>query len=159
MYYITIYPIIIRQQIIAVFVRYELKQIFATLCRMEHKHLGELEQTIMDIVWRDEQTSATRVLRELKKERRIAYTTIATILQRLYDKGLVQRHKKDGCYQYEAKVEKEHFIQHISSSFLNRLMGSFGDTALASFARSIDTLPPEKRKLLLQQLESYEQQK
>lgn len=126
---------------------------------MKATSLGELEKQIMDIVWESKSCSARDVLIILEKDRKLAYTTIATILQRLYDKGLIKRTENKLGYIYSPKVSKEKYTKNVAQSFLNKFINSFGDTAIASFAESIDKLPEKKRKFFLKTLEEHDANK
>lgn len=126
---------------------------------MKATQLGELEQQVMDILWEHKQCSARDILTQLEKDRKLAYTTVATILQRLYDKGLVTRKDDKLGHIYAPKVSKEKFSKNIAQSFLNKFIDSFGDTAIASFAESIDKLPDEKRKYFLEILDEHDKNK
>ena len=118
--------------------------------------LGELEKQIMDILWEQQSSSVRCVLQELKKERKIAYTTVATILQRLYDKGMVHKKEDKLGFTYAPKISREDYIKSLSQSFLSNLVSSFGDMAIASFAHSIEDLPKKKKKYFLEMLTEYE---
>jgi predicted transcriptional regulator len=122
---------------------------------MKPATLGELEKQIMDIVWECISCSARDVLNKLETNRKLAYTTVATILQRLYDKGLLKRTEDKLGYIYSPKVTRESYSKNISHSFLKNFINSFGDTAIASFAESIDKLPPKKREYFLKLLEEH----
>ena len=126
---------------------------------MKTKSLGELEQQIMDILWEHRQCSARDVLTILEKEKKLAYTTVATILKRLYEKGLLIRKEKRIGYIYSPKLSKERYSKNIARVFLNKFINSFGDTAIASFADSIDKLPTKKREYFLKLLEEHEKNK
>ena len=121
--------------------------------------LGELEKQIMDIVWECNECSGRDVLTKLKKNRKLAYTTVATILQRLYEKGLLIRKEKRIGYVYSPKLSKERYGKSIAKSFLNKFIDSFGDTAIASFAEGIDGLPKKKRKQFLKLIEKHDKSK
>lgn|SRR3989338_299036 len=121
--------------------------------------LGELEKQVMDIVWEKQQCSARDVLTKLEKEKKLAYTTIATILQRLYDKKLLGRTKNDAGYTYFPKISKETYTKNAAQSFLKSFINSFGDIAIASFASSIDRLPEKKRQYFLDILNEHEKNK
>ncbi|MBI3379949.1 BlaI/MecI/CopY family transcriptional regulator [Candidatus Gottesmanbacteria bacterium] len=126
---------------------------------MKAKSLGELEQQIMDIVWEYKHCSARDILNRLETEKKLAYTTIATILHRLHGKGLVER-KGDGlAYIYSPKLTKESYSKNLAQSFLKKFIHSFGDVAIASFAASIDRLPKGKREYFLTLLEKYDKTK
>lgn len=121
--------------------------------------LGELEQRIMDIVWESKNCSARDVLIELEKDKKLAYTTVATILQRLFDKGFLSRKESTAGHIYSPKVSKEKYTKNIARIFLKKFINSFGNTAIASFADSIDKLPEKKRKYFLEILEEHDKNK
>lgn len=122
---------------------------------MRSTSLGGLEQQIMDIVWEQKSCSARDVLTKLERDKKLAYTTVATILQRLYDKGLLSRKENTAGHIYSPKVSKEKYTKNVAQSFLKKFIDLFGDTAIASFAESIDKLPEKKRKYFLEILEEY----
>jgi len=123
---------------------------------MRPKTLGKLEQLIMEIVWKSKKSAVRDILLELKKKRSIAYTTVATILQRLFDKGLVGRKTEKNGYRYYPKVSKESYVKLLIKSFVKKLEKSFGNLAISSFAESIENQPKEKKQYLLKILERYE---
>jgi len=126
---------------------------------MKATSLGELEKQIMDLVWECNECSARDVLTKLKKNRKLAYTTVATILQRLFEKGLLKRTEDKSGYIYSPKLSKESFSRNIAQSFLKKFINSFGDTAIASFADSIEKLPSKKRQYFLKLLEEHDKNK
>lgn len=126
---------------------------------MKSNSLGELEQQIMDIIWEYRQCSTRDILAKLKQEKKLAYTTVATILQRLYEKGLLTKKEDKLGYIYSPKLSKEKYSRNIAQSFLKKFIDSYGNTAIASFAQSIDKLPEKKRKYFLEILEEYDKNK
>ncbi|MGH7860309.1 MAG: BlaI/MecI/CopY family transcriptional regulator, partial [Candidatus Binatia bacterium] len=53
-------------------------------------HLGELELAIMEFVWgRGAEVTVPAVHRHLGRKRGLAYTTVMTVMSRLFDKGLL----------------------------------------------------------------------
>lgn len=121
--------------------------------------LGELEKKIMDILWKYKECSTRDVLRILEREKRLAYTTVATILQRLYDKDLLTRRENKARNIYCPKVSKKKYSMNLAQSFLKKFIDSFGNTAIASFADSIDKLPTKKREFFLKLLEEHDKNK
>ncbi len=126
---------------------------------MAQKSLSTLEQQVMNLVWGLGPCSVKDVHREFNKDRKIAYTTIATILQRLQNKGLVKRIAEGNSYIYSSKLSKEKYSKSMINNFLTKFVDSFGETAIASFAESVETLPAEKRKYFLKLLEEHEKTK
>ncbi len=126
---------------------------------MKSTTLGELEQKIMDILWENKSCSGRDVLKVLEKDKKLAYTTVATILQRLFDKGLLDRKEDKNGYLYSPKITKEKYSKSIAQSFLRKFINSYGDTAIASFAESVDNLPEKKRQYFLDMLDEYDKRK
>ena len=120
------------------------------------KSLSELEQEVMNIVWELETCSVRDVLERMSKEKPLAYTTVATIIQRLLEKGLVIRKDKDFAVHYAPKVSKENYSKNMAKSFVQKFVSVFGDMAIASFAESVDKLPKEKKEYFLSLLEKYD---
>ena len=118
--------------------------------------LGQLEQRIMDIVFECKNCSARDVLTKLERHKKLAYTTVATILQRLHDKGLLNRKESTAGHIYSPKLTKEKYTKNVAQSFLKNFINSFGDIGIASFADSIDKLPEKKRKYFTKLLSDYE---
>lgn len=125
---------------------------------MKAAQLGELEKQIMDIVWEQKQCSARDVLTRIEGKK-LAYTTVATILQRLHEKGLVKRNDDKSGYIYSPKLTKELYSRNIAQLFLKKFIHSFGDTAIASFAESIDKLPEQKREYFMKILDEHDKNK
>ena len=122
---------------------------------MKYRDLGELEQQVMDIIWECKTCSVSDVALKLRRKKHIlAYTTVATILQRLFEKGLLVKKSQGKSYIYSPKVTKEIYSKNIIKSYLNKFLDTFGDVAIASFAKSVETLPGKKRKYLLKLLQN-----
>ncbi len=126
---------------------------------MAQKSLSNLEQEVMDIVWEYRKCSVRDILAHLPKNKKYAYTTIATILTRLHVKGLVNKNENGSGFLYSPRLSKELYTKNIAQTFLKRFIDSFGDTAVASFAESIERLPNQKRKYFLKLLKDNEKNK
>lgn len=126
---------------------------------MKKTSLGILEKQVMNIVWQQKSCSIRDVLKILEPKKKLAYTTVATVLQRLCDKGLLKRKEGKIGYIYSPKLSKESYSKNIARSFLKNFIDSFGDTAIASFADSIDKLPDKKREYFIKLLEEHDTNK
>lgn len=116
------------------------------------KSMSPLEREVMDVVWELKECSTRDVVNKFLK-RKLAYTTIATLLQRLFEKGFVNKVGHGIVLSYTPNVSKEVYGKKIAKSFIQTFTSSFGETAIVSFAESIEKLPKEKRDYLLQLLE------
>ncbi len=66
--------------------------------------LSRLELECLKAIWLQKATTVLEVQRSLEARRPLAYTTILTILDRLAQKGAVQRVKKGKAYVYNAAL-------------------------------------------------------
>ena len=70
-------------------------------------------------------------------DRRLAYTTVMTILVRLHDKGLVTREKDGRNYRYTAAVDEGSVEAQLGRRELTRLIERYGATSVAGFAAEL----------------------
>ncbi len=104
------------------------------------KILGDLEAEIMEIAWQAGALSVRDVLARLSKRKKIAYTTIMTVMSRLYDKGILKRKMdKSGAFMYLPAQDKESFLARSSEKIIKSFLREYGDVAVAQFVDIIET--------------------
>ncbi|HZT74502.1 MAG TPA: BlaI/MecI/CopY family transcriptional regulator [Terriglobales bacterium] len=67
--------------------------------------LGALEAQVMEVLWAQGEANVREVAQRLARP--LAYTTVMTTLDRLYKKGLLERHKRDRAFQYLPRMSRE----------------------------------------------------
>jgi BlaI family transcriptional regulator, penicillinase repressor len=67
--------------------------------------LTPLELDIMKAVWRHHPITVRDVQVAIRPDRPLAYTTVMTVMHRLYLKGFLQRTLQSKAHYYEPKVE------------------------------------------------------
>jgi predicted transcriptional regulator len=74
------------------------------------REFGELESAIMDVVWASNRAYLVREVRErLSYNRALAYTTVMTVMNILYGKGVLCREKQGRAWRYwPAESREEH---------------------------------------------------
>ena len=89
--------------------------------------LGDLQLRIMRVLWDLGPTGVAEVQRHLGGDQ-LAYTTVATMLRKMEDRGLV-RHREEGRrFIYEPAVSAEAVTQCMADDLVNRLFqGSLAD--------------------------------
>jgi predicted transcriptional regulator len=104
------------------------------VCACGGARLGELERRVMDILWQEPERELTgRDVADVLSEN--AYTTVATVLDRLVRKGLVRRRMDGRRIRFSAVGS-----QGAHAAVLMRQAMAVGhdtDAALVSFARSL----------------------
>jgi len=90
--------------------------------------LGELQLAILKVLWDRGPVAVGEVRRRLGRRKRPAYTTVATVLRRMEDDGLVA-HAEDGRrYIYRAAVEPDRVAGSMAGDVLDRVFeGSLSD--------------------------------
>lgn len=114
--------------------------------------LGELEKTVMDLIWEQKEPVTVRfVYEKISKKRKIAYTTIMTIFFRLTEKGLLK--KKEGlAYSYQAAYSKDMFLTKITRQIIQSFVSNFGETAVTHFTQEIEKIPAERKAKIAKML-------
>lgn len=98
--------------------------------------MGELEAQALDVLWdRGGWLTPGEVHEVLSAKRRLAYTTVMTILVRLWQKGLLERHRDGRAYVYQPVETRE---QTVARHMREVLAGTPDSTAaLAQFLQTI----------------------
>lgn len=97
--------------------------------------LGDLELSVMRRIWAcgDEGCLALEVQKALEAERPLALTTVLTTLDRLHDKGILQRVKENKAYRYRAAVSEDALQERIVAGVLGDLLAQFPKAVAAYF--------------------------
>lgn len=119
------------------------------------KVLGKLESEIMEIVWQSEQpVSIADVMRIISKKRKIAYTTVGTIMGRLVDKGILTRKPSGASHLYQPKLNREKFVASSVHNIFITAVSTLGQEVVLHFAKEIQKMSPKKRQELLKILDT-----
>ena len=114
------------------------------------KVLGELESEIMEIIWRQKDATSVKDIAEiLGRRRKIAYTTLMTIMVRLVNKGVLVRRLNGLSYLYKPRVTKEQFIAKAVHGIFSSAVSTLGEEVLTHFVKEIQKINPKKRQQLL----------
>lgn len=107
-------------------------------------HLGELETAVMEAVWTGRATTVRQVRGQLHPARPLGYTTVATIMTRLVDKGLLCRERSGKVDIFRAAYSREEYGRRAATQAVHTLLHEFGDVALAQFAAALESADPER---------------
>jgi predicted transcriptional regulator len=95
--------------------------------------LGPLEASIIGVIWNSERKPlrVREVYEKLKKKKNIAYTTVMSTMDRLYDKSLLDRRIEKGkgglFYVYWPRLEEQNFKKSAVREVINSLVENFGE--------------------------------
>ena len=83
------------------------------------REFGELEMAIMDVMWAADSPCVVREVRErLSYDRPVAYTTVMTVMDILYRKGVLRRTKHGRAWQYWAVEQREEHDARVMTEVL-----------------------------------------
>ncbi|MCO4746063.1 MAG: BlaI/MecI/CopY family transcriptional regulator [Proteobacteria bacterium] len=115
-----------------------------------------LERRVLDVLWQGGEWSVRQVLAEVDEP--LAYTTIATVLDRLHEKGQVQRVKQGVSWQYWAARSKDEAL----AAEVGRLMAraeAAPEPMLVAFLDQVERVDPDALDRLEALLEARRQRK
>lgn len=118
--------------------------------------LGDLEAEVLSAVKQLDEASGSEVLKELRKNKDIAYTTVTTTLDRLYKKGLLSRKQTLGRggvrYLYSSKHDAE-IEGKIVEGAIGRLLSAFGSQAVSMIYEKLEEVPKNDIRELKERVE------
>ena len=85
--------------------------------------LGWLEADVLRVVWDRGEVTVRDVYEELRQNRRIAYTTVMSVLRNLAAKGLLEQDKTQAAYVYRPKVTDVEVARGILDALVDKIMG------------------------------------
>jgi predicted transcriptional regulator len=88
------------------------------------------ELEIMKVVWRLETATVRQVYEELLKQRRIAYTSVMTIMNILERKGHLKRRQEDRAYVYVPAKPQKQVIGSMVREFIQRVFNGSAEPLL-----------------------------
>lgn len=120
--------------------------------------LGPLEASIIETIWCSKKRPITvrEVLEELKKKKPVAYTTVMNTMDRLFEKGILDRRIEKGkggtylYYVYWPKLEEANFKKAAVNQVLSSLIDNFDElvtTCLIEKAATNEQLEALKEKI------------
>jgi predicted transcriptional regulator len=105
--------------------------------------LGELQAEILGVLQKRGKASARDIMKEIPSGKRLAYTTVSTVLDRLHKKGLVKRTRVAGrggtkyIYSYATPAGiRASLIQRT----LNSLVDAFGPSVVPAIYDSLEEI-------------------
>lgn len=100
------------------------------------RQLGELEAEIMDRLWTWGRPATARdVVADLNKHRPVAYSTVKTVADILFRKGMLRREKEGRAWLYEPTCTRQQY----TATLMQDALGGTTDTAgaLVSFVEQM----------------------
>ena len=107
------------------------------------RDLPQAEFGVMDVLWEKGEATVKQVQSALSARRKLAYTTVSTLLSRLREKGYVEAEERNFAYVFRPLVGREQVVRRKLDDLVKQVLG--GDVApLAAYIVENHKLTPEQ---------------
>jgi predicted transcriptional regulator len=103
--------------------------------RTKSKILTEQELEIMKIVWELETATVREVYETLLRRRKIAYTTVMTMMNILEEKGYLKKRADDKAHVYRPSQPKAKVIRAMVEDFVSRVFNGSAQPLLVQLIK------------------------
>jgi predicted transcriptional regulator len=109
--------------------------------------LTEQELEIMKIVWERESSTVRDVYEKLLERRKVAYTTVMTMMKILEQKKYLKRTQADRAYVYRPAQPKRLVVGAMVRDFINRVFNGATEPLLVHLVEEHDLSPEELEEI------------
>jgi BlaI family transcriptional regulator, penicillinase repressor len=109
--------------------------------------LTEQELEIMKIVWERESATVRDVYETLLERRKVAYTTVMTMMKILEQKKYLKRTQADRAYVYRPAQPKRQVVGAMVRDFINRVFNGATEPLLVHLVEEHDLSPQELEEI------------
>ncbi len=99
--------------------------------------LSPLESDVMHVLWPDRRMKVKQIYERLTGKRKVALSSVAVILDRLHERGIVGREMEPARggvrYTYYPTGDRGMFEQSVVKDAVDKLIARYGKTAVAYF--------------------------
>jgi predicted transcriptional regulator len=106
--------------------------------RRRSSTLTEQELEIMKIVWERESSTVRDVYETLLERRKVAYTTVMTMMKILEQKKYLKRTQMDRAYVYRPTQPKRQVVGDMVREFINRVFNGATEPLLVHLVEDHD---------------------
>lgn len=119
-----------------------------------NRFFGSLEAKIMKVLWESSELSIKEVQQRLEKEKPVNFNTVMTVMNRLVDKGILEKRLQGRLSLFRPTQSKLAFIEDQSKKLTENLLEEFGGVVINHMLDSLKDVD----HTLLDQLERRIQQ-
>ncbi len=109
--------------------------------------LGETEMEVLHHVWQLEEATVNEVRNRILKDRKVAYTTIMTVMKNLADKGFLQYHKEGKSYVYSAEQKPEAVRSNLIKDLVQKVFKGSPTALVQTLVKSEEMTDKEREEI------------
>ncbi|MFZ3062815.1 MAG: BlaI/MecI/CopY family transcriptional regulator [Actinomycetota bacterium] len=118
----------------------EFPRIFKPREKGLHKVFGDLESDIMNVLWDRGKGTVRDIHGILSQDRKIAYTTVMTVMSRLANKDILRKEKFGKGYIYFPQRSRDEILSDMSREVLAGLFADYRKPILSHLVDVFDKL-------------------
>ncbi len=122
------------------------------------KNLGEVEQMVMDIIWRRGASTAEAVREAIAGRRALKDSTVRTVLRRLEEKGYLAHSAEGRTYVYRPTQPRDSVAARAVQQIVKRFCGGSVEQLLAGMVEA-DMLDAKELERLARKIASARESK
>lgn len=103
-----------------------------------NRFFGPLEAKILDILWNDAEMTIKEVQQVLEKEKSTNFNTVMTVMNRLTEKGILQKRPEGRSSLYKPVLSRSEFLDTQSKEMTNELMEEFGTVVVSHMLDALE---------------------
>ena len=115
--------------------------------RTKSRTLTEQELEIMKVVWELQTATVRDVYEALLRRRKIAYTTVMTMMNILEEKGYLKKRAEDKAHVYRPAQAKAKVIRAMVQEFVERVFNGSAEPLLVHLVKDRHLSPEELEKI------------
>lgn len=125
-----------------------------------NRFFGALEAKIMEILWVSAEITIKDVQQKLEhgQEKAVNFNTVMTVMNRLVDKGVLQKRLEGRSFVYRPVLSKEQFIDTQSKELTHELIEEFGPVVVNHMLDALETADPDLMEKLEQKIKQWKKE-
>jgi BlaI family penicillinase repressor len=116
--------------------------------RPKHTTLTPQELEIMKLVWLRETATVRDIYEALLDKRKIAYTTVMTMMKILETKGYLKKRRQDRAFIYRPTHPKNQVISGMLREFIDRVFNGSAEPLLVHLVQSRQIREKDLQKIV-----------
>jgi BlaI family transcriptional regulator, penicillinase repressor len=116
--------------------------------RPKHATLTPQELEIMKLVWLRENATVRDIYEALLDKRKIAYTTVMTMMKILETKGYLKKRRQDRAFIYRPAHPKSQVIGGMLREFIDRVFNGSAEPLLVHLVKSRQIREKDLQKIV-----------
>ncbi|MFJ7309304.1 BlaI/MecI/CopY family transcriptional regulator [Peribacillus frigoritolerans] len=96
-----------------------------------NRFFGPLEANIMEYLWDKDEQSIKAVQQSLELDKPINFNTVMTVMNRLVDKGILEKRSEGRLSLFRPVQSKEEFFEEQSKKLTENLLDEFGGAIIS----------------------------